>query len=356
MDIILNEAESLDTPNELLLFDRQLFSSFIYDEQYTRQWYRRIKQLLDKDWNISIIINAASQTGDLNVFIKTCQSFNLHPKYHEYYFISNVNINLLPTTYVIKDRMAAIGYCDAKSVYSSIYKDKFSIQHVHSYIKNLVSECEETFTPQSVKERVLLYDKISSYESSDEPSYGISTNPSFICMSEELINDILKANDIYGDMKSSFLRMYHTAKNIASTKTNTYFRHILYPMQLKERLVYEKALYPALSALFGKEIYITNEQFREHLKNAAEFINEQSYYSIALTSSTDIFPSSNYCFKCKNKLYVFCADEILRFNTATSIVQSTFTMLDDFWCKTIEPHNKDKEIVVKTLLEIADMK
>ena len=85
-------------------------------------------------------------------------------------------------------------------------------------------------------------------------------------MNEELLGQILRTNNIFGDLKSSFLGIYNVMKeNAVKNNPNAYVRHILYPVQLKEMLVYEKILFHELSNLLGKDVYITNEQFREFL-------------------------------------------------------------------------------------------
>ena len=89
--------------------------------------------------------------------------------------------------------------------------------------------------------------------------------------------------------------------------------------------------------------------------SAARFITEQEHYSIAFPSITDKLPTAKYCMRCKNKLYAINIDDVTRFNGATTIVQSTFSVINEYWNK-IPTHDKDRELVAKTLLEMANSK
>lgn len=353
MDILLSEAEKQEKPGELILFDRQLFSWCTYDEKYFREWYKRINRLLELKWSISVILDCSSNMSNaMSTLLNLTKCFYAYPNYHEFNFNCVKNINLLPTVYGIKGAMAIFGYNHDKQIYTSVFKDKFTVGQGYAYLKNLISECEVTFIPTNQKERIELLQRIIKYEMLDEPCYLVSARPSIITMGEDMIRQILKDNDVYGDLKNTALQTYSALlKSVSESKS--IYRHILYDVNLSSSVSFERMIFPEATYLLGKEIYITNEQYREHLRKTADFIMKYDNYSITIPSTSDPMPSINYCFRCKYKIYAVGIGDVLRFNAESSIVNSTFSMLDSFWKKQ-SGESKHREIIAKRLLAIAE--
>ena len=353
MDVLLDEAERQNKPGELYFFDRELFTWFLYDEKYYRGWLKRIVGLLEKDWAVSIIVNCSSPPEALSIFLYGNHSLYAYPKYHEYSFNSVRNINLLPTIYVIRDKLAVFGYNHGKQLYSCIFKDKYTLEHGRYYLQNLISECTVTIVPKTIKGRIEIFDRITSYELCDEPCYIVSATPNLIPSSDVLLQEILYQNGVIGELKSSLLKMMQTLRTKMLSSVGSY-RHMLFDTHLEAPLAYERIYFAELSNIVGKDVYIKNEQYREHLKNAAQLISNPSSYSIALANPYDRLPSERYFFACKNKFYSLGVGDCVRFCAESSMVTTTYNILDQYWEKHIPAENKDKERVAKRLLEIAN--
>lgn len=353
MDILLTEAENQEKPGELIFFDRQTCKWCIYDEKYFREWHRRIKRLLDLKWQIYVILDCSSnQTDALSALLALNQHFYTYVNYHEYNFNSVKNINLLPTVYGLKGKMVLFGYNHGKDIYTSVFKDKFTVNQGYEYLKNLISECEATFIPQTQKQRIEVLQRITKYELIDEPSYLVSTRPSIITLGDDMLQQILRDNGVIGDIKAAAIEAFSAIKR-SIMESKLIYRHILYDISLSTSASYEKLLFTEASYLLGRDIYISKEQFREHLRRTAHFILEHNNYVIAIPHIYEPLPSANYCFRCKHKIYAIGISELVRFNAESSIVNCTFSLLDDFW-KRIPTECKNSEIIAQRLLRIAN--
>ncbi len=353
MNMLLTEAENKEKPSKLIFFDRQTFSWCLYDEKFFREWYGRIKKLLELKWDISFILDCSSSMSEtLSVFLNLMRPLYVFPNYHEFNFNSVKNINLLPTVYGLKGGMALFGYNHGKQVYTSVFKDKFTVSQGYEYLNNLISECEVTFVPKNQKERIELLQRIIKYESYDEHCYLASTRPSIITLGEDMILQILKDNDVYGELKSNAMKTFSAILKSALESKSVY-RHLLYYSQLSSSVQFDKMLFHEATSILGREIYITNVQYREHLRRTADFILTHENYAIAFVNYSEPLPSPSYCFRCKNKLYAVGIGDVIRFNAESSIVNSTFSMCDKAWSK-LPNESIDKEIISKRLLEIAN--
>ncbi len=346
MEILLNNAESTDNPGELLFFDRQLFAWFIFDDQYRRNWEKRIVALLEVGWQISVIIDCSASNQVLSVFMYCNNVFYAFPNYKEFTFNSVRNINLLPTVYILRGKTAVFGFNTDKTLYTNVMQDKFTLEHGYFYLNNLISECAPTLSPKTTKGRVDVFNKIIGYEVCDEATYLYSSSLSLIALSDELINQVLYENCIVGELKSSLLKAVQAIRqNVLDSKE--FYRHVLY---LNPALLsYEKVYCKEFSFIVGKDIYMTREVFIEHLRQTVHMIRGQNNYSVSLPGPMDRLPSEHYLVRCKNKLYTICVGDEIRFSAESSMVTTVFGILDEHW-KTIPAENKDTDRVTKYLL------
>ncbi len=348
MEIILNNAESAEKPGELLFFDRQLFSWFIFDEKYRRQWEKRIIHLLENGWKISFVVDCSTSNQVLSTYMYSNNVFYAYPNYLEFIFNSVRNINLLPTVYVLKDKVAAFGFDSDKNVYTNVMQDKFTVEQAYAYLKDLISECAPTISPKTVKERVDVFKKISGYEICDEATYLYSSSLSLIALSDVLICQVLHENNVIGELKTSILTAIQSIRKNA-LGSNEFYRHVLYLHP--SVTAYEKIYCKEFSFMVGKDIYISKTVFTQHIRETIRLIREQNGYSVALPHPLDRLPDEHHVARCKRKLYTLCVGKEIRFNAESSIVSTVFNILDDHW-NTISAENKEPERVIKYLLDM----
>ncbi len=132
------------------------------------------------------------------------------------------------------------------------------------------------------------------------------------------------------------------------------YRHLLYDAQLETPLSYERIYSTELSNVVGKDIYITNTQYRDFIRNTVQLLRSPSSYSIALANPYEKLPSDKFFFFCKSKFYAISVSDSIRFCAESSIVTTVYDIIDRHWENNIPAENKDKERVIKRLLEVAE--
>lgn len=355
MDIILDEAERAGESAQLTLFDRELFNWFVFDDQYLKKWCSKIISILKNGGRVTIIVNTAVSPDVFGLFIFKKQIFHEYSNYSEYYFVSTVNIRLLPSTYNLRNRLTILGYNDDKTIYSCMFKDSVSIEQGYHYLSELMKECHPTVIPKTVAERSKVFELIAKYEELDEPSYVVSHSLTFASMSEQLFRQVLRDNGIVGELKNAILNNYAATRASRSRSTDIPTnKHIVSFNMVEECLKHEKIYCQDLSAYLGKEIYMTNEQYREHIRNAAQSVLENPNYIVALTTKTLSLPSQDSVYRVKQKLYCCYSSSMISFNSENSIVNVSYSIIDNFWNNKLTAENKDRNYIAGQLLGLLD--
>ncbi len=343
MDVILEETLKLDEPGELLLFDRIFFSWFLYDQSYLDSWHSKLDTILKKGHKVCVILNNPKEVGLFNAYVEKNHILNAYSNYHAYYFVSDTNVDLMPSTYVLKGVVSLLGYSSNEILYASIFTDKFTVDQGYQYLNNLIGQCTKNFSPRTTAQRLDLIKKMCHYEVIQESSYMSSKKPGMETMSEELLEQILNDNNVTGNIKRELIKLHRLMRQtILNFDNRCYIRHVYFYDDLDALLDKEIIDYDELSLYVGRSVYVTNLQYRQHLQQTARLLRECQNFNVGFSSLEKNAPTQRHVVRVKRNFYEAYMVNHINFNCENSVVNRIFTIFESAWQNQIYSHSKDQ--------------
>ncbi len=277
MNDFLDYLEKLDGLQDIYIMDCDQFVWLAQDMFYLEEWFTRLSYILDRRAHrICNIHFIAGDYPEYRRFLNHTVKLVFYPNVRLFSQNDSSMKNIFPTMYLIKDKLALIGFGDSASggdMYTSVYADSFSVRQFQAMYENILP-LANTFTISDTKQNSdMIVEEIENREKIGESTYFSGPMLSFTTMSEELLLDVLSANKLCPSDQERCLNLYHTLKNSMEnaprSNSGGYFHYI---NDLKDALSFEKLSQHELSAFSEKKVFLTREQYIRHMRDTISLL------------------------------------------------------------------------------------
>ncbi len=353
---MLSVAETVDIRESLILFDNKQFEWLSSNEMRFKAFTERMLLLLERGLDITVVFNSYTSDAFLN-FLRSIYFFFSFKNFNEYHFTSTLDPNIVSTYYLLTNHMVVSGYHSKEidQMYTIIMKDCYSVMYANLLINEIMNKCHKAIFANTDNLRYMIFDKIIQYEKFEEICYLYSPSLSLLSLSRELLEDILNCNNISGQIRTEFIKLYdETVSCLKKDGLAHQTRHLSFYQCIKDCIKQERIYYDELSVLLGREVYVTNNQFKRHLEDTANLLITCSNYSLGfIINSKPSFQNSYACKTKKNLYHVFC-NRVLKYISEPNLVNTVAKIIENEWNENIPPKYKDRNEVANKLLQLSE--
>lgn len=264
----LNYALELPQGQEIYISDTDAFEWITEDMVYYQLYHSKLNELALKGHNIMIIYDPKYDAKSVSSF----DFFRLSK-----YFTGKVTAFALdktfvqgPSLYIIHRQMSVmcIDNHQNKDKYIAVYRDPFSIEQAVKDFTFRLSQSKKLIATYSSRGTCLkgFTESLMSAIQDKDTSYFVSPLPPFSTMPEVLFKNVLENNDLTTQQVYELMQIHKINKKLFFKENRGgLLEEILSQSHLSKALKQKKIKLEDMSSIVGKDIYIDNKQFLEHL-------------------------------------------------------------------------------------------
>lgn len=350
--VLLDQAEAMSQPGELLFIDTEQGLWLLEDEEYAKTWVQRVTALLDRGFHARIALHFTVETARFATFFRLCSPLIFHRNArwfcHQYY---DENIYWF-SFFILEHAMSIVGMSMGKEpITTTVFTDTYSILQHKSVVEMVIGSCTPMFQDYTPTQGAELVQMLAPRNPSIQTLYSFLPAPAFVAVDSALFNEILKDNQIRG---SAALRcqkanaLLREAMEAQLQREDGYFIQILQIAEMTRR-ANEGFVSTSLSLLSGKPVKISPRQYSMGLKELLSRLKQHHRFRVLLCTEQDRIhlPVMN-CW-CRGASWLVQMDQKgFRLCENPTMVSAATVALEQGW-RRIPPDRKDKEAVINTL-------
>lgn len=269
---LLKVAEQQEKAGKMITIDCEQFQWLVEEEAYAVNWSNRMYQLLERGYKLEVIIHFSLYQENFIKFFLYCNKVLFHKNttvYYHKYFDEDI---YWFSFFCLEHAMSVMGLSMTKGQSdSTVFTDAFSIMQHQEIVEYVKRSCNPMFLEcTSVNLNNEITTKLSSV------LYCSCKVPECLLVEEELLVEVLNANQIDYDEKSYCLKLrrqwfekWYQHYNEKGKKNTIFF----YSMEAIERYKNkEQILCHLLSFLLGKEVFMSQNQFQKVIENTKKML------------------------------------------------------------------------------------
>lgn len=358
---VLDIAESMQTPREILFIDCEQYRWLLEDEEYASVWVKRMIQLLERGFHARFVVHFSSGQEAFIKFFRLCGTLFFHKNVHWYrhqYYDDEIHWF---SFFILENTMSVMGISmSVDHSYTAVFPDPFSIMHHKAVVESVIRSSEPFFENYSPDMAEDLMKKIASVSRLGTILYAYLPVPALISSGDRIIGNVLTENEINNDTTNRCIGLCREFSRLQMRAVEPYMEKHgkiinIFQLDRMERCVYNVPFTSrSLSLLAGKEITAKQEHVAESFDYLADSLKDNEHCSAALASELDftqITEMNCWCEKDRWLLqmdkdgYRFC-DEANLATAATTIFERSY--------KRIPSCRKTKDDVVALIKRLAD--
>ena len=325
---MLDEVLKCKKKQNLIFYDNEHFKWLCDEKGYLQTFIEKVKMILEKGHHITIMfdINYLKYNFMLG---DVMQQLYCYSNYRELFYHGDTPE--LITSYYI---MGSLGVIVARRIekakfYSVIFHDTHSIQ---AYMKQFYFQeklCTEHKAINNEDDYEWLFKHICNVVKSDEIVYMYSKGLSFLTMSIDLLEDVLKTNGVFGKKFEWIILVKKTFDkyNLIRASKVSRVRQLCSYYDIQQMVKASDWECFGLSSLLNKKITITAKQVKQHVNDTVELMNKHSNYELGFVRVTDNEPLKTAKFLCRKNQYVISINGNPRITHEVDIVNTIFAAL-----------------------------
>lgn len=351
---ILDSCLKVPSSQKLYINFCNTIDSFFENNQLIKQWIDKLESFMNSGHKLHIIFNSNNSYiyfSLVRLFLhKNCEISILKG-----YVDCTVNyfFHLLENSFVFSSFN-----CNTKT-YGLLFFESITIDFFKTIIENTISKSELLFN--SINFDNMLNNKLNIEAKihtdiliKNNSSYYYNYIPTLDFMSEELYYDILCSNFKSKKEIQMYLNKFRLLKNQCQQQYNYNLSYHFYPVdEIVKMSKQDSIIYPTHYTI--PKLSLSNNQFKRHMKELANYLLSNDNYHIALCSNNSIvFSLSSYCW-CKKNEFVLIQDNNNpheeKISTDSLFVNSLSKFFENAYIS-LPSNMKDKNVVVEFLMNI----
>lgn len=347
---LLDVAEAMETPGELLYVDSEQSAWLTEDPVYAREWVERMRRLLDRGFIFRIALHFSVSVEKFVSFFQICNPLIFHRNaqwyYHQYY---DENIYWF-SFFILEHAMSVSGMSMSPGQTSTtVYTDAYSVLQHRNVFNMVLSSCRPVFTALSPQTGLEAAGQLRACSPACEKLFAYLPVPAFITAGDHLLNEILRDNGISGTAASICREMNRSMRALMEQHLRDgTFIQILQLEEMKHRI---KAgfISTSLSLLGGRRVVVSPSQYARGLKGLIRDLEQYPSCRLLLTVPEDDIrlPAMN-CW-CKGSCWMLQMDRHgFRLCREPTFCGAASIVLEQGW-RRVPPGRKDSRAVAAAL-------
>lgn len=363
VDRLLSIAEKLSSPGEILFIDSEEYQWLLQDAHFADEFVQRMNQLLKDGFQVKFVIHFSSHRESFVRFFETCNILLFHRNAHWYYY-EDYDATIFNFSFAILEKAVSILGLSANENDSTtmIFTDAKSVMDHGSLAGSIIKRCHKlfiSFPPEKCKDVVEYVTAIQNRGA----LYAYLPAPAFISARTELLQEILRDNQIDAEVAEQCVRVNELMRNLRKIQFHCLEdrpERIIQILQLEEmerRVKSGPFISCSLTLLGGKHVMVSRSQYARCIRHLAEALEHRDNLQIAFLSEKDHVPLPSIpemnCWCKQNTWMVQMDQQGFRLSDDGSIVNAASITLERCLRK-IPPERKEKEAVIAYLRYFAD--
>lgn len=299
IDSLLTIAEEMTHPGKIQIMDISQLDWLSRDITYLKSMMFRLKQLVNKGFEIEIAFSTKRELPSFRAFILLLNEFR-YRKTVTMYVVNTTRVNgLIPQLYAIRDVCVAVGLDSEEPsvpIHTNLYADFLNVHKYGLFYDRIVELFG--FTPVITDDQASVYEVLRAINCmgvNKRDLYYFSDYLSIVTMSEDLLSELLNANAINGNARECCLYYYRTLRNCVLEMPQDYFAIFYWNVQAMEESVTQELLIEhELSAVINRPVYKTCAQYRQHLQDTRSFFMNHPHVRAVMRSGGARLPAFSW--------------------------------------------------------------
>lgn len=347
---LLDVAETMETPGELLYVDSEQSGWLMEDTAYAKKWVERMKRLLDRGFLFRIALHFSVSVEKFVAFFQICNPLIFHRNaqwyYHQYY---DENIYWF-SFFILEHAMSVSGMSMSPGQTSTtVYTDAYSVLQHRSVFHMVLSSCRPVFTSLSPLTGTETARQLLAGSPACSKLFAYLPVPAFIMADEPLFHEILRDNGITGTAASICRELNRSMRTMKEQHLQDgQFIQILQMDEMKRRLQ-AGFISTSLSLLGSRRVVISPAQYARGLKELIRDLEQYPSYRLLLAAPEDEIrlPAMN-CW-CKDSCWMVQMDsQGFRLCREPTFCGAASIVLEQGW-RRVPPGRKDSRAVAASL-------
>lgn len=349
---LLDMAEAMETPGELLYVDSEQSGWLLEDETYARVWVSRLLGLLDRGFHIRVALHFSVTVEKFVSFFRLCNPLIFHRNaqwyYHQYY---DENIYWF-SFFILEHAMSVMGMSMGPEHSSTtVFTDAYSLLQHKSVVEMVFSSCRPMFTAYAPGQGLEAARIVSGRGQDGDRLFSYLPVPAFISANEDLFDDILRENGITGPTAVRCRQSNQILREMVERQMKAHGGGLVQILQLEEmrRRIREGFVSTSLSLLSGRTVTITPRQYAWGLRDLAARVERYDSYRLFLATPDDDIRLPDMNCWCRGTAWMIQMDsEGFRLCQEPTLSGAASVILEQGW-RRVPPGRKDPAAVYATL-------
>ena len=353
---LLDVAESMTTPGELLYVDSDQSGWLLEDEAYAQEWVKRVLALLERGFHIRVALHFSVKVEKFVAFFRLCNPLifhrNAHWYYHQYY---DENIYWF-SFFILEHAMSVMGMPANHELSSTtVFTDAYSILQHKSVVEMALISCHPMFTSFEPGQGFDVARIICNRGRGEETIFSYLPVLALVSVEEELFDDILRENGIQGVNADLCRETNRILRELIDRQLNEASGGIVQIVRLEEMEQRAQGGFvsTSLSLLSGQKVVVSRRQYAWGLRELIRRLEQypDSYHLYLSTTDDNIRLPNMNCW-CKGNSWMVQMDkEGFRLCQEPTLTGAAYVVLEQGW-RRVPPGRKDPEAVRQTLYSL----
>ena len=360
LDRLLQYAENMTSPGEILLLVSEEYSWLLEDGDFAGRFIERMIHLLSRGFHAKFVIYYSSMHSRFAQLFSICSPLIFHRNvewfYYEYYDEYTLNFSF----FILNHAVSLFGLSAAgEEMSTAIVTDNAVVIHHELLADYVIRRCRAVFTSFQLSDFRDMIQNLWRFQRTGA-FYSFLPAPAFLSSRKSLLNEILTDNQIGPAEIRQQLNLndyFRKSTSCHFLKDDTLREPFVLIFQLEEmlrRVKSEPFISGSLTILNGKPVRVSRSQIAREIRDIAKELLKYENFQIVFVSEKDNIrlPSIN-CW-CKQDLWMIQMDkEGFRFSDEVSMVNSAAIALENC-IRRVPPERRERENVCRFLRELAD--
>ncbi len=360
---LLEYAEKNTSNKKLTFINENCLDEFLDNSSIRQIFINKLLSLFEQGFNLELILSSMTDNSSLLFYLYPI-IFNKNCKVYTYPI--NFHTTHKSCVHILEKSMVVLGVSaegkNNQCCYTSTYTDPYTIELYTIIAENLKKQSTPLLYFTNVsnalkmkKESKTFIHNLNSY-SNFSNAYFYNLTPTFLCMDEPLLKDILCQSIDNPKEIQAELNLYKLNKQKLFNTLQICDIISFHSLDiLSKYALMDKIVYPNKISVTSKPLILTNKQFKMHIHCIIDTLQKNDNFNICLFTS-HVFPAlDSLLLWCKKNDILFVSDsrnaETSLYTTDLSFINSVANTLEQQLLFT-HPDYKEKDKVIKLLTNL----
>jgi DNA-binding Xre family transcriptional regulator len=271
------QAEQLPSPSTITFLELDGLVWVVSDMQYSNTFFHTLNELLKRGHLVELIFSVYEPAN-----------YQVHRLMLTLHLHENLRIYLLPaqfknhpamSQYVLAKQLLVMSHSlSPQSSISFLFRDQLFIEAQLYYLHRI-----RAMASPNISDPNRVFEIISSTKHRSEACYYSGKALSIVTMSDELLLEILRDNQVSEKQKRYCLECCQLMRTHLEQGAKHSYGGFYYRLDdITAPLAYESIIHYSLSCLLNRVITMTHEQYLRHFRDTAKFLRHDPRYRVIL--------------------------------------------------------------------------